>query len=163
MDLWVRHLLPLGLTLLLVLMEAMPTHLPGFAEISPLLPLIGIYYWSIFRPDLLPAVMAFFIGLLSDIIMGTPLGVSALIYLLVQGTTASQRRFFLGKPFVVAWCCFCLVAIAAVFLEWALVSMLNGHVIPLPAVLFEMLMTVACYPLFSWLFGRAQGALLRDA
>ena len=163
MDLWVRHLLPLGLTLVLVLAGAMPTHLPGFAEVSPLLPLIGIYYWSIYRPELLPSSMVFTIGLLNDVLMGTPLGVSPLVYLLVQGTTASQRRFFLGKPFIVAWCCFALVTVASVLLEWALVSMWYDHVLPLPAVIFEMVLTSACYPLFSWLFGRAQSALLRDA
>jgi len=161
MDLWVRHLLPVGLTLALVLMGAMPTHLPGFAEISPQLPLIGVYYWAIYRPELLPASMAFVIGLMNDILLGTPLGVSSLIYILVQGMTMSQRRFFLGKPFMVAWCCFAMVAAGAILLEWALVSMLYDHVVPLTPAVFELLMSVAVYPIFSWLFGRTHAAMLR--
>lgn len=161
MDLWVRHLLPAGLTLVLVMFGAMPTHLPGFAEISPQLPLIGVFYWAIYRPDLLPASMAFAIGLLNDILMGTPLGVSPLIYLLVHGLTLSQRRFFLGKPFMVAWCCFAVVAAVALLLEWSLVCMLVDGMAPMKPVLFTLLMCVAVYPLLSWLFGKTHAAMLR--
>jgi len=144
MDLWARHLLPVVLTLVLVLLGAIPTHLPGFAAITPMLPLIGIYYWGIYRPDLLPGSVAFAIGLVNDIITGMPLGVTPLIYLLVQAMTASQRRFFLGKPFLVAWWCFAVVAGGALSLQWLLVSM-------------------SAYPLLSWLFARTQLTLLRPA
>lgn len=161
MDLWVRHLLPAGLTLALVLVGAMPTHMPGFAEISPQLPLIGVYYWAIYRPDLLPASIAFAIGLMNDVLLGTPLGVSSLIFVLVQGMTVSQRRFFLGKPFIVAWCCYALVAAGSILLEWGLVSMLFDHVIPMSPVVFELLMSMAAYPILSWLFGRIHAAMLR--
>jgi rod shape-determining protein MreD len=160
-DQWVRHLLPLSLTLVLVLISAMPMRLPGFAAVAPLLPLIGIYYWAIHRPDLLPASMAFLIGVFNDIIAGLPLGVTPLIYLLVQGMASSQRRFFLGKPFLVAWWGFGLVAAAALTLQWILCSMLFGRLVESRAVLVELLMTVSSYPLLSWLFARTQLALLR--
>jgi len=160
MDHGVRNLLPVGMTLLLVLLSALPTHLPGFAGIFPMLALIGVYYWAIYRPDLLPASMAFCIGLAQDMVMGTPLGVASLVYLLVQSMTASQRKFFLGKPFLVAWSCFALMALAAVLLTWLLCSMLFDHLLPLGPVLFETLMTIAVYPLLSWLFGRTHSALL---
>jgi len=163
MDLWVRHLLPFGLTLLLVLLQAMPTRLPGFAAVAPMLPLIGVYYWSIHRPDLLPAPVAFVLALVNDIIAGTPLGVTPLVYLMVLGMTGSQRRFFLGKPFLVAWWGFALVASAAMAVEWALVSMIFGHMLEPHAVLFELIMTVSFYPLLSWFFARTQLALLRPA
>jgi len=161
MDLWVRHLLPAGLTLVLVLIGALPTHLPAFAEISPQMPLIGVFYWAIYRPDLLPASMAFAVGLMTDILMGTPLGVSPLVYLLVHGLTLSQRRFFLGKPFVVTWSCFGVMTAVALLLEWLLVSMLVDALVPLRPVMFSLLMSVSIYPVLSWLFGRIHAAMLR--
>lgn len=163
MDQWVRHLLPFSVTLLLVLVDAMPTRLPDFAAVAPLLPLISVYYWAIYRPELLPPSVAFGLGVINDVIMGTPMGVSSLVYLLVQGMTASQRRFFHGKTFLVAWWAFALVAVGAVGLQWALVSVIYGHLMEPQAVLFELLMTISVYPLVSWMFARAQLALLRRA
>lgn len=160
MDQWVRHLLPFGLTLLLVLVNALPTRLPGFAAVAPLLPLIGVYYWAIYRPDLLPPWVAFALGLINDIIAGTPLGVSSLVYLLVQGMTSSQRRFFHGKPFLIAWWGFGLVGAGALSLQWALVSMIVGHMLDPQAVVFEFLMSLSFYPLLSWFFARTQLSLL---
>ncbi|MTJ82911.1 MAG: rod shape-determining protein MreD [Telmatospirillum sp.] len=163
LDHGIRHLVPPGLTLLLILLDAVPLHLPEFALVVPLLPLIGVYYWSIYRPDLMSPVVAFGLGIVNDVIAGTPLGVSALVYLLAQGMTASQRRFFHGKPFRIAWWGFALVGSGAFLLQWALVSLLIGHRLELHAVLFEFLMTMFSYPLLSWIFARAQLALLRSA
>ncbi|PKU24626.1 rod shape-determining protein MreD [Telmatospirillum siberiense] len=161
-DQWFRHLLPVGSVLLLILINALPTRLPGFAAVVPLLPLIGIYYWSIYRPDLMPPALAFGLGLLNDVIAGLPLGVSSLIYLLAQGMTASQRRFFHGKPFRIAWWGFGLVSACALALQWLLVSLLLGHTLEPRAVMFEFLMTLFFYPLLSWFFARIQLALLRS-
>ncbi len=162
LDQLVRQLLPVGLTLLLVLLDATPTRLPGFAAVAPLLPLISVYYWAIYRPDLLPSSVAFGLGLINDVIIGTPLGVSSLVYLLVQGMTASQRRFFHGKSFLVAWWAFGLVAMAALTLQWILVSIIFGHALEPKAVVVEFVMTVSFYPLLSWLFVRTQLALMRQ-
>ena len=163
MDQWVRQLLPFGLTLALVLVNAVPTRLPGFAPVVPLLPLIGVYYWAIYRPELLPPSVAFALGLVNDVISGTPLGVSSLVYLLTQGMTASQRRFFHSKPFLIAWWGFSLVGMGAFSLQWALVSLIVGRMLEVRAVMFEFLMTVSFYPLLGWLFARTQLALLRRA
>jgi rod shape-determining protein MreD len=157
-----RHLLPVGMVLLLILINALPTRVPGFAAVVPLLPLIGVYYWSIYRPDLMPPALAFCLGLLNDVIAGMPLGVSSLLYLLVQGMTASQRRFFHGKPFRIAWWGFGLVSSGAFVLQWLLVSLLMGHTLEPRVVAFEFLMTLSFYPLLSWLFARTQLALLHS-
>ncbi len=163
LDQAIRHLLPLSLTLVLIFLNALPTRLPGFAQVAPLLPLIGVYYWSIFRPELMPPSVAFGLGLLYDIIGGLPLGVSSLIFLATQGLTASQRRFFHGKPFRIAWWGFGLVGIGAFTLQWILASMLIGHLLELRAVMFEFLLTLLAYPVLSWFFSRIQLALLRSA
>ena len=73
--------MPSASILALMLVNALPTRLPGFAPVVPLLPLIGVYYWSIYRPDLMPPALAFGLGILNDVIAGIPLGVSSLVYL----------------------------------------------------------------------------------
>lgn len=163
MDLWVRHMLPFGATLLLLLFGLVPTRVPGYAVIAPVLPMMGVYYWAIYRPDLLPPTAAFLLGLLHDIMAGLPLGVSALVLLGVQGVTASQRRFFIGHAFAVAWWGFALVALGAMVLTWVLVSILFARLVEPKAATFEYLITIAAYPVVSWLLARTQVAFLRHS
>jgi len=163
MDLWTRHLVPGGLTLFILLISLVPTRIPGYGGIAPLLTLISVYYWSIYRPDLLPAIAAFLLGLLLDIGGDTPMGVNALVFLLVHGLLSSQRRFFLGKPFLMTWWAFAVVAAVACWLSWVLVSLLGGHWIESRPVLFTYLMTLAFYPVLGWFLIRAQLTFLREA
>jgi rod shape-determining protein MreD len=144
------------------LIAATPSRLPGFASIAPQLPLICIYYWAIYRPDLLRPWAAFALGAVADMIGGTPLGVSSLIFLAVQGVVESQRRV-LGKSFLMAWWGFAIVAGGALLLQWAMSSVVMAVLLPVRAMGFQYLMTVIVYPLLAWAFVRAQIALLRRA
>ncbi len=162
MDIWVRHLVPFGMTMGLVLLSVMPVGLPGYARIAPMLPVMAVYYWAIYRPDLLPAWAAFAIGLLADILAGTPLGVNALVLLLVQSVTASQRRFFLAKSFLVAWWAFAILAAGAVGLSWLLVSLLDGRLIGLGSVAVEYVVMVGLFPVLTRLLAQMQLAFLKD-
>ena len=162
MDTWVRHLIPAGVTLFLLLLSTVPLHMPGSSGIVPLLPLMGVYYWAIFRPDLLPAWVAFLIGLLYDILAGTPLGVYALVLLLVQGVAAAQRKFFLGKSFAVTWWAFGLLAAGALGLAWLLMCLLNGHFFSLSPLLFSYGMTMGVFPFLTWMLARTQTVFLKD-
>ncbi|MFQ5974593.1 MAG: rod shape-determining protein MreD, partial [Alphaproteobacteria bacterium] len=78
---WARSLVPITITALLILMAALPLPLPFYGVAAPWLPLMGVYYWAILRPDLMPRSAVFAIGLFQDALMGTPLGLSAVIYL----------------------------------------------------------------------------------
>lgn len=147
LDAWARYMTPAALTLLLALISVLPVQIPGFAVVGPGLVLMAVYYWAIYRPEVLPFALVFLLGLFHDTLTGSPLGLSALIYMLAYGLVAGQRRFFLGKSFGVVWWGFMLVAAAAESLRWLLVSIYFGvPVSPTPGM-FAYLMTVAFYPL----------------
>ena len=59
-----RSLFPFTLTLLLVMVGMVPLRVPDLSPIVPSLGLIAVYYWAIYRPDLLPAWAVFVIGLI---------------------------------------------------------------------------------------------------
>ena len=119
-DRFARDLTPFALTLMLLVINAIPFHIPGFAQVAPLLPLIGIYFWAVYRPDLMPAAAVFLIGILHDFLSGLPVGVSVLIFLVVLGAALAQRSFFFGKSFIIVWLGFMMVAGGALTLEWFL-------------------------------------------
>jgi rod shape-determining protein MreD len=157
----IRQLLPASLVLLLALLQAVPWRVPEFAGVVPLLPMIGIFYWSLYRPDLLVPSVAFGTGLVNDIVMGAPLGISSLVFLAMQGMTASQRRFFHGKSFLLVWSGFATLTAGAILVQMALSAALYGRTPVARALLVEYVITVFCYPLPSWLFSKLQLSWLR--
>lgn len=161
-DLWARNLTPFALTLLLVLLSVVPLPIRGYAQVSPALVLAAVYFWSIHRPDLLPAPAVFAAGLTFDLLSGAPVGMTALVLLLTHSVVVSQRRFFLGKSFLVAWWGFMMVAVAAMAAVWILAMIMQGQLLdPLPTV-FRYLLTLCLYPALAVLFVLAQRSFLRQ-
>ncbi|WP_245913465.1 rod shape-determining protein MreD [Caenispirillum bisanense] len=158
-----RHLVPFVLTLMLILLAATPTHLPGMVRVGPMLSLIGVYYWAVYRPDLMGYGSAFSLGLFEDILTGAPLGSGALMLLITTSIVVSQYKFFNGKSFAVTWWAFALVGLIAAGTKWLAVSLIYGLSADLQTVAVEYLLTLALYPVLGWLLARAQLYLIKDA
>ncbi len=162
MDTWVRHLVPLGSSFLLLLFTLTPSRIPNFSVIMPMVPIMCVYYWSIYRPDLVSAYGVFALGLLCDFLGLFPLGMHALIFLLIHGIILSLRRFLLDCSLMVMWSVFATIAAGAMIILWLGTGLFHGMA-PAKTVFFSYLMTVALYPLVNWILARLQVALLRDA
>ena len=159
----VRGLTPFVLTLSLAMLTVVPLRIPDLAPVTPMLTVIAVYYWSIYRPDLLPMAAVFCVGLFQDALAGTPLGLTALVLIIVQYAVLSQRRFFHSKTFLVEWWGFMLVAPVAAFASWLLASLYFGTLVAPRPLGFQLLLSVALYPCLVWLFARIQHHLLRSA
>ncbi len=163
LNLVARSLSPMAITLLLVMVSVLPMHIPFFGMVSPVLSLMAVYYWSVFRPDLMPSFAVFGAGLFQDILSGTPLGVFALVFMLVRVAVVSRQKLFTGNSFVAMWWVFMLVAAGSLVLVWGLASLLNMTLISPLGVAFQVFLTFALFPCFAWLFFRAQQAFLRQS
>ncbi|MDR3519088.1 MAG: rod shape-determining protein MreD [Azospirillaceae bacterium] len=160
LDQFGRNLMPLASTLLLVLLTMVPVVLPGFTAIMPAWGLMAVYYWVVFRPDLLPTSAAFAIGLLQDLLSGTPLGMNALVFVVVHWIVLTQRRFFVSTSFVVLWSGFALVVLIAMSVSWLSYSVLSLTLAPLDAALFQALLSLTVFPVVAVLFIRLHRAFL---
>lgn len=162
-DVLARQLSPMALTLGLMLVGVVPLRLPMFEPAAPSLTLIAVFYWTLYRPDLMPAATSFGLGLLQDVFTGIPLGVSAAVLVLVHAIVFTQRQFFLGKPFHVVWTGFSVIACLAFGVAGLLVSAFHGVFID-PAVLaVRILITAGCFPAVTWMLMRCHLVLLRTA
>ena len=56
----------------------------GYSFLSPSLSIAGVIYWIIKRKCPLNNYLIFFLGLLNDMFIGTPLGSSSLLYFIVK-------------------------------------------------------------------------------
>ena len=95
---FLRGLVPVAITVLLVIVSALPWRLPAFAEVTPAFVVMAIFYWTIYRPDRLPYAATFCVGLLQDLLTGTPLGMTALILLAVQGVVGKRAGRTRRRP-----------------------------------------------------------------
>lgn len=157
-----RRLAPIAVTFVLVLLSAMPLHVPGLARIMPMLALIGVYHWTAYRPDLMPAPAVFAIGLFQDIVGGGPLGLYAAVFLLVHGGIVAQARFFVGKGFVVLWFGFALMAAAASLIAWVATMLFNAALMGPRALVYQYLLMVGVYPILSLWFLRWHSRLAAE-
>ena len=96
---FLRGSVPFALTVLLAMMSVVPIGISGYANVTPAFVAISVFYWSIHRPYLMNAPLCFLLGVISDCLTGTPLGLSSLLLLLTHGIALSQRRIFIGKSF----------------------------------------------------------------
>jgi rod shape-determining protein MreD len=146
---------PSAVLLLLILLNALPLHVPYISKATPLLPLMAVFHFGLFRPHHLPVWLALAFGLLIDVISGGPLAVNGVVFLCVRYFVEANQRFLIDKPFLFIWFGYALVSAGAVTATWALSALLMWHAIdPRPAI-FQYLMSLAFYPLASWVIGRS--------
>lgn len=161
LDTLARQLTPFLLTMASVLIAVLPLQLPNVGMTAPVWPVMAVFYWSLYRPDLMPAPAVFVIGLMLDTLSGAPVGISAVAFLFVHGIVTAQRRFFYGKPYAIVWLGFALIAAAALTLSWLLASIWHGTILGTRIIAFQYLLTVGCFPVLSWALFAWQRLFLR--
>jgi rod shape-determining protein MreD len=145
-------LVPASITLLLLIFCIIPKHLWGISYIMPLLPLIPVFYWGRAHTSEIPYWFAFIIGISSDALSGTPLGLSALLYLLFLFILHAQGKYLHKEGFIIIWGYFIILLATTSMLGWVFMSFTgNQFHAALPAFL-QWLLTSACYPIFHKLF-----------
>jgi rod shape-determining protein MreD len=122
---------------------------------------MAICHWTVYRPDLLPPSGVFLIGILLDLLAGTPyVGLSALTLLVARGLILAARRHIVKQSFAIVWAGFAVVAAAVIGLEWLLIGGLNATLVGSRPFLFQIVVTVAAFPLVSYLLTQIQRASL---
>ncbi len=133
--------------------------LEGFAP-TPILPLVIVFFWSVYGPDLLPPASVFVIGLAQDLLTGGPLGLWPAVYLVTQYIVLSQRSYFLGREQKVVWLGFALASVGAGIILWLVMSLMSGVLLPVGHLLLQLAATVLIYPLFGVIFGELHRRVL---
>jgi rod shape-determining protein MreD len=154
------RLLPVLTMLVAAFVQLAPVPLPGYAELTPAFALMTLYHWTIYRPDLLPPVALFAVGVGCDLLSGDLPGVTPLLFLLSRAAVLSCRRLFANRGFPVVWAGFAVLSSAAMFGLWGLDSLLAWRPASLSTNGFRAALTVSLFPIASTVLGRSQQALL---
>ncbi len=154
------RLLPVATTLLAAVISVLPLQIPGYAALTPVFTLMAAYHWTIYRPDLLPPLALFIIGLTEDLLAGSPIGVNAMLLLLTRIAVLGHRRYFVNRNFPFVWTGFTLLAAAAMFGLWGLHCVIDLSLLDFRNAVIRAALTIAIFPLASFMLGRAQRAVM---
>lgn len=149
-----RACVPTAMTLAMILVAVMPTDFVRSGMMSFLVALICVFYWSIYRPDLMPAWAAFTIGIFSDLVTGGPIGLNAVVLLTVHWIVAGQRRVFIGKPFPITWLGYLLISMPGCFVYWLIASIYFTTLLAPQPIVGAYIVGILLYPLAAFLLWR---------
>ena len=153
-------MLPIATTVLAALLSIEPLHLDGYAALTPAFTLMATYHWTIYRPNLLPAPLLFLIGTMQDLLSGGLPGETAVTLLLARAIVLPQRHYFVDRLFPFIWAGFTLLTGGAMLFLWALHSMLAAELLDLRGPVLRAVLTIAVFPIASFLLGCSQRALI---
>ena len=145
---------------LCVLLGVSPIFSHTFGVLAPPLFLAAIFFWAMYRPDLMPVLLAFVIGLFFDLVSGTPLAVWAIISTVVAILAHYQTRTVPTTSFFMAWIAFAMVAVAACLSAWIMVCIARLAIVPFSPVAVQAGLLVAMYPALAYICGYVQQKLL---
>lgn len=149
LDVASRYAFPGLQTVFVLLALSAPLGVPGQAQLQPAWAMASVYFWSLYRPASMPALLVFVLGLLLDLLAQGPVGIQVLVLLLIHATVLKARRPLTRSGFAIVWLVFCGVATAGVLLEWLLVCLLTWRAVPPWPGLFEWGVGVGAYPLVA--------------
>ena len=129
--------------------------LSSLITLQILLILHPLYFWSVFRPSLFPAWMAFLIGFAIDIRVGSLLGLNAFLLVFISLLIGRQQRYLRSQPFATQWAGFMLVCIGAELIRWFIMSVATMTLFPVVSQLVSGLCNAALYPITVLVLGPA--------
>lgn len=155
----IKLLYPQFLVIIFVLASFAPVRITNFDILFPLVDMMLIYYWCIYRPELLPNWFVFVVGIFKDILTGVPIGINALANLIMRSITRYKRDSYVKHPFIVVWQGFALFLSITIFSKWVVFSIINNEFVNIKYVMVQLFITIIIYPLFHLLFSSVYSIL----
>jgi rod shape-determining protein MreD len=129
------------------------THFQDYFEIFSFnLQLIIVYFWVLKSPTLLSNGHIFFAGLINDVVLGFPLGLSSLIYLLVAFIGTYIKNMSVHTSLSSDWFTFLIALIFSNLTFGILVSNFSEIQITATEISYNTFFTLMFFPIFWFLF-----------
>ena len=121
---------------------------------------ILIFYFSLKRNESLGYTYVFIAGLFNDVVMGTPIGISSLSYLLLCGAAAYLKNITLRPSLINDWLFFLVTILVVNCFYFILLNFFFNYETNFLNQLFNILFTFLLYFVFSYLFTFFDKAML---
>ena len=115
-------------------------------------PYILIFYWSLKRSQSLGYGLIFIAGLFNDVVIGFPIGISSLTYLIICGFSAYLRNITLRPNLINDWLFFLFTILVANSLNYFLLITLFSIELNYYELMGNIFFTFILYYLFAHIF-----------
>ena len=127
--------------------------------------IILIYFWVLKRPDLMANGHIFLAGLINDVVMGFPLGISSLSYLVIIFFGTYVRNKSVNTTIASDWFTFFMAMIFSNLLFFSLLNNFSDLSFGISKIGYNMFFTLFMFPIFWLIFNVYQMTFIgnRDA
>jgi rod shape-determining protein MreD len=115
-------------------------------------PYILIFYWTLKKKEGLGFGWVFISGIINDVILGMPLGISSLAYLLICGFARYLRNITLRSNLINDWLFFSLTILIVNSFIYLLLFLFFSLFLDYSYLLINLLFTILFYVLFASIF-----------
>ncbi len=144
-----RLLLAQGVIIGFLLLNVVSSSMPHAGDFKPFFLLMAVYYWTIYRPSLMPVIYTFALGLVIDLLASPLVGLTSLILIGLQMLVLRSRLFLMGQPYMMVWLGFGVVALAYGFSFWLMMSLFSFSIAPMVPMLIAAFLSTLLFPLAS--------------
>jgi len=113
---------------------------------------ILIFYFNLKRKEGLGYIPIFIAGLFNDVIIGTPMGISSLIYLMICGAAAYLRNITLRPHLVKDWIFFLVTLLILNSISFFILNFIFSYEVSTYEQLADIFFTWLFYLIFSYIF-----------
>jgi rod shape-determining protein MreD len=145
--------IPFFCAIFLAILANVPVSVTGGVVPPPLLALMPIYYWCLVRPDLMPPFAVLMIGILQDLLSGSPPGVWTVSFVAAYALVDRERESFAGLSGVGAILGFAAAMLAAGATAYTIIAIYYWNLPPLGPILIEIAVSVVFYIPIAVLLG----------
>ena len=127
--------------------------------------IILIYFWVLKKPDIMANGHIFLAGLINDVVMGFPLGISSLSYLIIIFVGTYVRNKSVNTTIASDWFTFFMAMIFSNLLFFSLLNNFSDLSYSFSKIGYNMFFTLFMFPIFWLLFNIYQMTFIgnRDA
>lgn len=113
--------------------------------------LMGIFFWSLFRPTLLPLYVVFIYGLATDVLYGYAIGLYAVIYGLIYFFIRFYRQRLSSQSFWLLWVIFGLMLTFLMGVDLLYSQIFMGGHFPLFQAFGKVVLSALVFPFVNML------------
>ena len=121
---------------------------------------ILIFYWTLRSPNHLGYISIFIAGLINDVVIGIPMGVSSFCYLLICSFTSYVRYITLTPNFINDWLSFLFTIVLINSIQVLVLDLMLFLEVDYMSYLINSGFTFIFYPLFFILFKYLENRIL---
>ncbi len=141
-----KRLCPFFLCLFLILCSSVPFHFLPYYSYSISWSFIPIFYFAVYNPKYLSAWAVFLLGLGSELLTQSPMGMSVFCYVLMYFMANFFRKYLRDMTFGILWLVFASFVLIVLLVECLLITLLVPSDVSLSPVLVEFWILTLIYP-----------------